>query len=104
MVEKQGQTAQGKGQRGTRSDRVPCAVARVPSLPPLLTYDDLVRRLGVSRTTIERWIGRPDVGFPCPIRVRGTRFVRWRAEDIEAWEKEHGLSEACPRSVQQGNQ
>lgn len=46
----------------------------------------LAARYGVHRMTPWRWL-RDDPTFPQPYRLSG-RCTRWRAEDIEAWERE----------------
>jgi len=48
----------------------------------LIRLSDLSESLGVSRSTIYRWISEGE--FPAPVRI-GERAVRWRSEDIEQW-------------------
>ena len=58
-----------------------------PSVEPkqrLLTSGDLCRRWGISPATLRRLRGRGKV--PKPIVIG--RQLRWREEDIEAWERE----------------
>jgi predicted DNA-binding transcriptional regulator AlpA len=54
----------------------------------LLTYDDLERRFGVDRRTIQRWIrGR---GFPRPIDFSpGT--MRFNGHEVDVWERTRAL-------------
>lgn len=51
---------------------------------PLMTTEDVCTRFGVERTTIYRWVraGR----FPPPLRLAHTRLVRWRVEEVQAFE------------------
>ena len=48
----------------------------------LIRLSDLCESLGVSRSTIYRWVSENE--FPAPVRI-GERAVRWRSEDIELW-------------------
>lgn len=55
---------------------------------PWLTTADLCARLKVSRMTLYRW--ERDGYFPPPLRPTGAgpgRIVRWRASDIEEYER-----------------
>lgn len=47
----------------------------------LLRWDDIVKRLGVSRTKVYSMMRMH--GFPPGFSIGRTRF--WRAEDIERW-------------------
>ncbi|ALB03003.1 helix-turn-helix transcriptional regulator [Kocuria palustris] len=61
--------------------------------PPIthLTIKDLAARLGVSEQTIRHWRMR---GYgPRSFTPRGSRLVRYRLEDVIAWENEQ-LEEA----------
>ena len=53
-------------------------------LPTFLRLSDLVERLGVSRSTIYKWVeeGR----FPKSVSLGG-RSVAWRRVDVETWEE-----------------
>ena len=53
------------------------AAARVIRMPEVL------RRVGVSRATVYRWIAN-GAGFPRPVKL-GVRAVGWRSDEIEAW-------------------
>lgn len=44
---------------------------------------DIMRRLGVSRTTVERLI-RDDPEFPAPVSIT-PRLRRWDSEAVEQW-------------------
>jgi len=48
----------------------------------LLRGGDVIERLGISKSTLYAMVA--DGRFPGPIRV-GTRAVRWRESDIDAW-------------------
>ena len=48
----------------------------------LIGIGDLCKQIGVSRTTIYRWINEGT--FPSPVRM-GPGAVRWRSEDVERW-------------------
>ena len=55
-----------------------------PAMRPgmLIRLTEVVELLGVSRSTIYKWVD--EGAFPPPVRV-SERAVRWRTEDIEAW-------------------
>jgi predicted DNA-binding transcriptional regulator AlpA len=44
----------------------------------------VMRRLGISRTTLDRRLANPTDNFPLPIRV-GPRLLRWEASKVLAW-------------------
>lgn len=48
----------------------------------LIRLTELIELLGVSRSTIYKWVNEGT--FPSPVRI-SERAVRWRTEDIEAW-------------------
>lgn len=48
----------------------------------LFRLSDLCESLGVSRSTIYRWMSEGE--FPAPVHI-SERAVRWRSEDIEQW-------------------
>ena len=48
----------------------------------LLTLEMLVAELGVSRSTLYRWMG--DALFPGPVHL-GPRVRRWRQSEIDNW-------------------
>jgi prophage regulatory protein len=50
----------------------------------LLTRPQVEFLAGVSRSTIYAWMQRGE--FPRPVKL-GTRLVRWRLSDIDAWVK-----------------
>lgn len=50
-----------------------------------LRYSDLVRRnIVTNRTTLRRWMTRPDDPFPQAIYL-GPNYIVWRATEVEAW-------------------
>ena len=48
----------------------------------LISIGDLCKQIGVSRTTIYRWLNEGT--FPSPVRI-SPGAVRWRSEDVEQW-------------------
>ena len=48
----------------------------------LIGIGDLCKQIGVSRTTIYRWMH--DNAFPSPVRI-SPGAIRWRSEDVEQW-------------------
>lgn len=53
--------------------------------PVWFSMDDLTARYDVSRVCIYQW--QKKRGFPKAVKL-GQRMVRWRAEDVYAWENE----------------
>ena len=62
----------------------------VPSIPSLLSVNDLAELLRVSTRTLWRLKSKGEI--PHPVKFGGT--VRWRGDDIKKW-----LNEGCPRVV-----
>ena len=58
-----------------------------PESSPLLSANDLARRLNVSRRSIWRW--RSAGKLPAPVVVG--RLIRWRRDEIERW-----IAAGCP--------
>lgn len=56
----------------------------MPTLP-LLTLDELATILGRSPETIRRDLRRNPYAVPPQVQIPGTRLLRWRAVDVEAW-------------------
>jgi len=52
---------------------------------PLLTLDELATILSRSPETIRRDIRRNPNAVPPRLQIPGTRLLRWRAADVEAW-------------------
>ena len=48
----------------------------------LLTTDDLVSSLRITRQTLAAWVAHGT--FPAPLRI-GPRSLRWRRDAIERW-------------------
>ena len=55
----------------------------------LLSVEDLAALLGRSAETIMSDIRRKPDAVPPRIVVPGTRLLRWRREDVEAWLARH---------------
>ena len=51
----------------------------------IFRWDEDVERIGVSKSSIRRWIENGE--FPAPMKLGGprSRAVGWRAEDIDRW-------------------
>jgi len=60
------------------------AKAPVQTLP-LLNLEELARILGRSPETIRKDIRRNPDAVPPRLQLPGTRLLRWRASDVEAW-------------------
>ena len=50
--------------------------------PMLVRLSDVCELVGVSRSTIYKWVSMGT--FPGPLHV-GKRAIRWRMQDVEAW-------------------
>ena len=55
----------------------------------LLTLDELAAILGRSPQTIRRDLRRNPDAVPPRIQLPGTRLLRWRAIDVQAWLARH---------------
>jgi len=55
----------------------------------LLNVDELAAMLGRSAETIKKDIKRNPDAVPPRIAPPGTRLLRWRQEDVEAWLVRH---------------
>lgn len=42
-------------------------------------------RYGIHRTTLNRWVKDPAMGFPQPDRIRGRNF--WDEDKLDAWDQ-----------------
>lgn len=51
----------------------------------LLTLEDLAEMLGRSAQTIKKDLRRNPDAVPPRLRLPGTRLLRWRATDVQAW-------------------
>ena len=56
---------------------------------PLLTLDELATILSRSPETIRRDMRRNPNAVPPRLQLPGTRLLRWRAADVEAWLDHH---------------
>lgn len=56
--------------------------APTPTVPPLLTLDDVAVHLRVTTRTVQRRVAAGE--FPRPILV-GPTSPRWRRADLDAW-------------------
>ncbi|WP_206366012.1 helix-turn-helix domain-containing protein [Caballeronia sp. SBC2] len=55
----------------------------------LLDLDELAALLGRSPETIKKDIRRNPLAVPPRLHVPGTRLLRWRECDVDAWLAEH---------------
>lgn len=55
----------------------------------LVSLKDVCKLVGVSRSTIYKWIS--DGNFPQPIRI-GKRAVRWSSQALVVWRETHNKS------------
>lgn len=55
----------------------------------LLTLDELAAILGRSPQTIRRDLRRNPDAVPPRVQLPGTRLLRWRAIDVDAWLASH---------------
>lgn len=51
----------------------------------LLDLNELAEYLGRSPDTIKKDLKRNPIAVPPRLRIPGTRLLRWRIEDVEAW-------------------
>jgi len=54
-------------------------------MKPVLGLEDLAAFLGRSPETIRKDLQRNPAAVPPRLRIEGTRLLRWRAADVEAW-------------------
>ncbi|MGL6424459.1 helix-turn-helix transcriptional regulator [Aeromonas hydrophila] len=50
----------------------------------LIAISEVTRRLGVSRSTIERLRRKADENFPQPIRI-GPNSIRFNTDELDTW-------------------
>lgn len=55
----------------------------------LLSVNDLLDKLGISRTTLYNW--RKSGKLPEGRRIAGSNLVKWSESTIDQWIKEEGL-------------
>lgn len=54
-------------------------------MPKLLDVYELSEVLGRSPETIKKDLRRNRLAVPPRLHIPGTRMLRWRAEDVDAW-------------------
>lgn len=57
--------------------------------PNLLDIHELAELLGRSPATIKKDLRRNPRAVPPRLHIPGTRLLRWRRVDVEAWLAEH---------------
>jgi len=57
----------------------------MPETKPVLELGDLANLLGRSPETIRKDIHRNPAAVPPRLVIAGTRLLRWRAVDVQAW-------------------
>ncbi|HYE20123.1 MAG TPA: hypothetical protein VEA69_16875 [Tepidisphaeraceae bacterium] len=89
-----------EGNTMTTTQELPEATTRAPDPLRTLTLPEVIRRTGISRTTIARLLaldvanGTPGVNFAAPLRRTDTRELRWREVTLLAWmEKKEGAGQ-----------
>jgi hypothetical protein len=55
-------------------------------------------RYDISMRALDRWLDRPDLGFPGPTMVIGIRRY-WRLGDLTAWERVQAVRSAAKRKA-----
>lgn len=55
----------------------------------LLDIQELAALLGRSPETIKKDLRRNPLAVPPRLHIPGTRLLRWREDDVEAWLGEH---------------
>jgi predicted DNA-binding transcriptional regulator AlpA len=58
-------------------------------MTPLLDLEDLARLLARSPQTIRRDLRRNPDAVPPRLQLPGTKLLRWREADVEAWIDAH---------------
>lgn len=54
-------------------------------MPPLLDLNEIARLLGRSPHTIKSDLRRNPSAVPPRLQLPGTKLLRWRQDDVEAW-------------------
>lgn len=57
----------------------------MPETKPVLELGELANLLGRSPETIRKDIHRNPAAVPPRLVIAGTRLLRWRAVDVQAW-------------------
>jgi predicted DNA-binding transcriptional regulator AlpA len=61
----------------------------VSTMSPLLDLTALSRLLGRSPETVRRDLRRNPEAVPPRVQLPGTRLLRWREADVQAWLERH---------------
>lgn len=64
---------------------------------PLLTIVDVARLLGRSPATLKSDLLRNPQAVPPRVQLPGTRLLRWREADVEAWLSVHAAKALPPK-------
>lgn len=64
----------------------------------LLTIDDLANVLRLSRAQIYRLSSAKPTSLPPAVRLPGSRRLRWRRQDVDAWLANHVQVQRFERS------
>ena len=67
------------------------------TMSPLLDLSALSRLLGRSPETVRRDMRRNPEAVPPRVQVPGTRLLRWREADVQAWLELHVASSAVSK-------
>jgi predicted DNA-binding transcriptional regulator AlpA len=59
----------------------------------MLNAKQVAEKLETSIFTLDRLVGRDDLGFPKPVRYTPRGVRRWREADIDRWLVERGYRE-----------
>lgn len=65
--------------------------------PALLDLPLVAEFLGQPLNSVRRWIHRPPVGFPQPVKL-GTK-ITYRAAELEAWALGSATAASAPQAV-----
>ena len=60
----------------------------LPKLEPLISGDEICKRVGFSRQTLRRLVR--EKAFPQPVHLSKTRLA-WRLREVEAWIEAGGV-------------
>jgi predicted DNA-binding transcriptional regulator AlpA len=65
----------------------------LPKLEPLISGEEICKRVGFSRQTLRRLVRAKE--FPAPLHVSKARLA-WRLREVEAWVNNGGLTKVAP--------
>jgi hypothetical protein len=57
-----------------------------------VSASDIAHRFGITVRTFDRWLLRPDLGFPRPTVIIRRRY--WELSEIQAWERKQAAKGA----------